>query len=440
MAASVSFYQNHSCDILLCKDCNLSLHVDYAIPPTPAANTILRSGHMPSDMERQSILRTIETMEDCDNELEKQLAALDTQRKQLEQARSTISSALIVQKAYLTPIRRLPLEILSNVMAWACEGEIDLAVRVCPPLALSAVCKTWRDLYLIDSARSVGAVEDFVWIKNRPLPLLRKLGGTVRHLELAVESGVFEGFSSLRCVVISNEQNRNAIPALPWGQLEVLDTRLCSNAYALQVLQQCHQLRSWNHTVLRIEPGLWAPPSLVRLKHLRVINIHIPFNSVRNPLQHLITPALESLSVVWENGARYPFATRAIPAFVARSSCTLCRLELSAPFFIDYDCLLALRDVRTLHLKGSDYAPINQPFIDRLITGDLFPLLETLELSGNLTFSNDSIRELVRVRESAECTLQQITLDFTEHDIARHGPYRDVVNGLREVPPVYVRS
>ncbi|KAL1722171.1 hypothetical protein EV715DRAFT_193326 [Schizophyllum commune] len=445
MAASVSFYQNHSCDISLCTDCNRSVLVDFAIPPAPAANAILRSGHMPSDMERQSILRTIETMEECDNELEKQILALESQRKQLEQARSTIGSALIVQKAYLAPIRRLPLEVLLNVMACACEGEIDLVVRFCPPLALSAVCKTWRgasdypgDLYLRNSATSVHAAEDFVWIKDKPFPLLRKLRGTARHLELAVESGAFEGFPNLRCVVISNEEHRNAIPALPWAQLEALDTRLCSNAYALQVLQQCRQLRSWSHTVSKTEPGPWMPPNLIRLKRLREINIHISFDSERNPLQNLITPALESMTVVWDASARYPFITRAIPALVARSSCTLRRLELYAPFFIDYDCLLALRDVRTFHLKGSEYAPVNQPFIDKLIMGDLFPLLETLGLSGNLTFSDNSVRELVRVRKSAGDTLQEIILNFMDHDIDRHGPYQDVADGLREVPSVYV--
>ena len=297
----------------------------------------------------------------------------------------------------------------------------------------------WQDLYLRNSATSVHAAEDFVWIKDKPFPLLRKLRGTARHLELAVESGAFEGFPNLRCVVISNEEHRNAIPALPWAQLEALDTRLCSNAYALQVLQQCRQLRSWSHTVSRTEPGPWMPPNLIRLKHLREINIHISFNSERNPLQNLITPALESMTVVWDASARYPFITRAIPALVARSSCTLRRLELSAPFFIDYDCLLALRDVREFYLKGSEYAPVNQPFIDKLIMGDLFPLLDTLGLSGNLTFSDNSVRELVRVRKSAGDTLQQIILDFMDHDIDRHGPYQDVVDGLREVPSVYVR-
>ncbi|KAL1670695.1 hypothetical protein GGF50DRAFT_122233 [Schizophyllum commune] len=470
MAASVSFYQNHSCDISLCTDCNRSVHVDFAIPPAPAANAILRSGHMPSDMERQSILRTIETMEECDNELEKQILALESQRKQLEQARSTIGSALIVQKAYLAPIRRLPLEVLLNVMACACEGEIDLAVRICPPLALGAVCKTWRGafeypggwhhlylcendidyhlisqthrwqyLYLRDSPTSVDAVDDFVWIKDKPFPLLQKLRGTARHLKLAVESGVFEGFRSLRFVVISNEEYQNAIPALPWAQLEALHTRLCSNPYALQVLQQCRQLRRWTHTDLGIKPGLWAPPNLIRLKHLREITVYIPFSSEGNLLPNLITPALESMTIVWDASARDPFITRAIPALVARSSCTLRRLELYAPFFIDYDCLLALRDVRKFYLKGSDYAPVNQPFIDKLIMGDLFPLLETLGLSGNLTFSDNSVRELVRVRRSAGDTLQQIILDFTDHDIVRHGPYQDVVDGLREVPSVYVR-
>ena len=155
----------------------------------------------------------------------------------------------------------------------------------------------WQDLYLRNSATSVHAAEDFVWIKDKPFPLLRKLRGTARHLELAVESGAFEGFPNLRCVVISNEEHRNAIPALPWAQLEALDTRLCSNAYALQVLQQCRQLRSWSHTVSRTEPGPWMPPNLIRLKHLREINIHISFNSERNPLQYLITPALESMTV-----------------------------------------------------------------------------------------------------------------------------------------------
>ncbi|KAI5835977.1 hypothetical protein K523DRAFT_259475 [Schizophyllum commune Tattone D] len=467
---------------------------------------------MPSDMSRQSILRTIETMEECDNELEKQILALESQRKQLEQARSTIGSALIVQKAYLAPIRRLPLEVLLNVMACACEGEIDLAVRICPPLALGAVCKTWRDLmlasprlwakwsieryyrtgmssgivarrlqafversggvpftqtieyrhhlylcendidyhlisqthrwqylYLRDSPTSVDAVDDFVWIKDKPFPLLQKLRGTARHLKLAVESGVFEGFRSLRFVVISNEEYQNAIPALPWAQLEALHTRLCSNPYALQVLQQCRQLRRWTHTDLGIKPGLWAPPNLIRLKHLREITVYIPFSSEGNLLPNLITPALESMTIVWDASARDPFITRAIPALVARSSCTLRRLELYAPFFIDYDCLLALRDVRKFYLKGSDYAPVNQPFIDKLIMGDLFPLLETLGLSGNLTFSDNSVRELVRVRRSAGDTLQQIILDFTDHDIVRHGPYQDVVDGLREVPSVYVR-
>ncbi|TRM64808.1 hypothetical protein BD626DRAFT_489952 [Schizophyllum amplum] len=148
MVEAISFFTWSDYSIPLCKSCNRTFHVKCAMPPPPESNPILRSGHTPSDAELQSVSATINEMEECADNLKNELCALQEMMDRLRSTEYVLRSVLDVHRAYVAPIRRLPVEILAEVMDWACGVNANLLERDCMPLTLSAVCKSWRDLML----------------------------------------------------------------------------------------------------------------------------------------------------------------------------------------------------------------------------------------------------------------------------------------------------
>ncbi|TRM64806.1 hypothetical protein BD626DRAFT_489938 [Schizophyllum amplum] len=134
--------------IPLCNNCGRSFQIKYADPPPPFTNAILRSGTVLSDIDHNYIVNAIDEMDDCNERLEEEIQALQDLTDRLKAAQQMLEDALEIHWAYVAPIRDLPKEILSAILDMACEDEVDLTNPRCPPLVLSSVCKSWRDLML----------------------------------------------------------------------------------------------------------------------------------------------------------------------------------------------------------------------------------------------------------------------------------------------------
>ncbi|KAL1751474.1 hypothetical protein FB107DRAFT_266538 [Schizophyllum commune] len=127
---------------------------DYTIPvnfdriPPPSADPVLRNGHILQDTERHAIAGAIENMTRKREVLQKALQAQGAPTERLRHAIDTLDNALKLYAAYVAPVRRLPVELLAEVMDLACAKESHLTAEFCQPLALSAVSRRWRDTML----------------------------------------------------------------------------------------------------------------------------------------------------------------------------------------------------------------------------------------------------------------------------------------------------
>ncbi|KAI5890042.1 uncharacterized protein SCHCODRAFT_02508618 [Schizophyllum commune H4-8] len=113
----------------------------------PITDVPLASDHVPSPSEAQA-------METCIEEIRTQLAKLQHVKRTVEQTLNSLSAmesklenALATQRAYVAPVRRMPVELLEIVFELSCAGA-TLSPPDCTPLALSAVCRHWRQLAL----------------------------------------------------------------------------------------------------------------------------------------------------------------------------------------------------------------------------------------------------------------------------------------------------
>ena len=59
------------------------------------------------------------------------------------QIQQKLENALAMQRAYVAPVRRVPVEVLEMIFELSCE-DATIDPSDCTPLALSAVCRLWR--------------------------------------------------------------------------------------------------------------------------------------------------------------------------------------------------------------------------------------------------------------------------------------------------------
>ena len=130
---------------------------DYTIPvnfdriPPLSADPVLRNGHIFQDRERYAIAGAIENMSRKREVLQKELQAQGAPTEQLRHAIDTLDNALKSYAAYVAPVRRLPVELLAEIMDLACAEESHLAAEFCQPLALSAVSRRWRGEFIVQA-------------------------------------------------------------------------------------------------------------------------------------------------------------------------------------------------------------------------------------------------------------------------------------------------
>lgn len=110
--------------------------------------SLLRSAHVPEAEEKASILTTID---DCNAQLDSLITELSRLRpimKKVKRRCVELKLQIHYQTGLLSPIRRLPNELLSEILLYSSGGRVD----VCSPRSdvwkFERVCKRWRDVSL----------------------------------------------------------------------------------------------------------------------------------------------------------------------------------------------------------------------------------------------------------------------------------------------------
>lgn len=119
----------------------------------------VREGVQVSGLHAESIGRAIHDLEAKLSEYDSEISALETTLSLLRDARNDLKHSLLAHRSLVSPIRRLPIEILQAIFRDACDIDIfpyestygDLATTSGTPLRLSSVCSYWRSVCLSTS-------------------------------------------------------------------------------------------------------------------------------------------------------------------------------------------------------------------------------------------------------------------------------------------------
>ncbi|KAL1678770.1 hypothetical protein EV122DRAFT_211122, partial [Schizophyllum commune] len=474
--------------------------------------------YVPSELEAQSMRTALERTQEYWSQID---AVIDKQERLLDLlkgSRNVLKNVLDVQRSYIAPIRRLPQEILTEIMEWACGDDVDLSAPLCAPLALAAVCKAWRDialacptlwstwstpddgdllgsvwpesgkqnkiiprlevfltrsgnspltqpikfehqsyllkppnawfldvllhhtqrwrhLHIVSSPFSVQHPHDFDALEGKPLPPIQELSGDVRHLQLAVDSGVFRGFPRLRTVLLCDPIQTQIVPGLPWNRLRFLAMTEVTIAFVLEILQQCPNLHS---IALKVETQGHAPVGGgVNLPNLVSIRLDANGTNNCNTLAHIVAPALQDLTTRWE-GHHQSNSTLSdsLPAFLSRSSCALRNLALHRPSSFSHAELASQRDITDFRWYAVEELPVPVDFVAKLTTLELFPWLERLDLGGAVAFGGADLVKLVKARMAAGCPLKALRLGAVKVS-ARPGLEDDALVELASLVPIF---
>ncbi|KAI5899468.1 uncharacterized protein SCHCODRAFT_02483637 [Schizophyllum commune H4-8] len=135
-------------EVSLCDCCEHSLCADFEVLTPGPKNNILRSGRVLSVAEAQVVKEAMAVTKNNIQDLWHEIGILWNRLEYMKEEADRWEEIRQCQAAYLAPIRRLPVEVLSEIFKICCgDGSaIDITKRSCPPLVLSSVCKIWRDV------------------------------------------------------------------------------------------------------------------------------------------------------------------------------------------------------------------------------------------------------------------------------------------------------
>ncbi|KAJ7185254.1 hypothetical protein C8R46DRAFT_375375 [Mycena filopes] len=112
-----------------------------AIPP-PESASLLTSNDPPLDSEIPRILDIISVGQDRIDSLDPQIHALQTRLALLVQERDETAKCVREHRAIVSPLRRVPPEVLCEIFALSVDEEEG------PPWYLGHICRTWRGIAL----------------------------------------------------------------------------------------------------------------------------------------------------------------------------------------------------------------------------------------------------------------------------------------------------
>ncbi|KAK0440740.1 hypothetical protein EV421DRAFT_1814703 [Armillaria borealis] len=142
----------------ICQRCKNILSIEYPSISDSMMEEV-REGVQVSELHAESIGRAIHDLEAKLSECDSEISALETTLLLLRNARNDLKHSLLAHRSLVSPIRRLPIEILQAIFRDACDIDIfpydrtygDLATTSGTPLRLSSVCSHWRSVCLSTS-------------------------------------------------------------------------------------------------------------------------------------------------------------------------------------------------------------------------------------------------------------------------------------------------
>ena len=162
----------------LCPKCTSSTPRGYLlsdIKGEPIDNShllsLLRSGHVPEPNEKTSILTTIE-------QCGVQLDYLNTELSHLNSIMDQLELQISYQNGLLSPIRRLPNELLGEILLYAAGGRVNVCSARSDIWKFERVCKKWRDVSLsleIWSSIDVSLESMVPWNPGTPIAMVAHL-------------------------------------------------------------------------------------------------------------------------------------------------------------------------------------------------------------------------------------------------------------------------
>ncbi|KAI5828932.1 hypothetical protein K523DRAFT_243374 [Schizophyllum commune Tattone D] len=179
---SGELFVHEPCEVPLCDCCEHSLRADFEVPTPGPQNDILRSGRVLSVAEAQIVKEAMAVTTSNIQDLWHEIGILWNRLEYLKEETERWEEIRQCQAAYLAPIRRLPVEVLSEIFKICCGNgsAIDITKRSCPPLVLSSVCKIWRDVM----HGTPGIWADFLIPESSSHPVLHLPSQILNRLDL----------------------------------------------------------------------------------------------------------------------------------------------------------------------------------------------------------------------------------------------------------------
>ncbi|KAF5390776.1 hypothetical protein D9757_004488 [Collybiopsis confluens] len=115
-------------------------------------NSQLRAGYMPSgpSSQKERVLSLLEILEGDTLECYQEIIGAEHKLEQLKHAHHLLESTLMRARSIVSPIRKLPTEILQAIFEqfmsnWDYSLSIGLCCRLYPILSITQVCSHWRE-------------------------------------------------------------------------------------------------------------------------------------------------------------------------------------------------------------------------------------------------------------------------------------------------------
>ncbi|KAI5894684.1 uncharacterized protein SCHCODRAFT_02746219 [Schizophyllum commune H4-8] len=138
-----------TCSLPLCSSCTRSIQHNPSYTPSPQLNEALRRGCVPAD---DSLLDRIARAKDAEqqaDEIGQELERLEALAETLRMRQRELSQFSAQQHGLMTPIRRLPVELLEIILRCACVDDIvefPFSPRTVSAHAINGVCHLWRSI------------------------------------------------------------------------------------------------------------------------------------------------------------------------------------------------------------------------------------------------------------------------------------------------------
>lgn len=180
-----------------CHQCGTALIYEIDIPPSPFRQ-FHRTLQVPDTSEAVTINNYISNVDVLIDTLDTDLELLNDFMDQIKCKREGMQQAHAAHESMLSPIRRLPREILTEIFGLCCPSSPKQSSprEILAPFALSAVCYSWREMVVgIPKLWSQISLNDTVrwseilfkkWIQrsaNTPLSIYIDIDSGALHLD-----------------------------------------------------------------------------------------------------------------------------------------------------------------------------------------------------------------------------------------------------------------